>query len=36
MVNESGYVRELSEYLIRQDRPCHILGSLTIVDFIYF
>jgi len=36
MIANSRYIREISEYLKKQERPSFVFDALTIIDFYYF
>ena len=36
LLEESGYILELSVYLMKQEQQAFIYGNLTVVDFIFY
>lgn len=33
--NNSKYVREICQYLDKQDKPSYIFGEITLIDFFF-
>jgi hypothetical protein len=36
LMNNSRYIRQVSQYLDRQENPIFVFKELTLIDFFYF